>query len=250
MDDLTKAMNENVLSKEMLVRLLKWYPKYARISNPTRDKSLRLKEAIKYHADPKVEQSSDADTTVCKLDSIFYFAPRNMNKQLPLPETVFPHSLTASIGMRALEDRHFSDWFKAMPFDIWTAFIAEHPCMRNGDEKEDDVRIMAWSTLSKHFDSLETASAKRQFIALLPLTSPCLPFDSASDTTLSAPNARTAVPNELYLPDTDLSAFSGVGTFYKVSKRLTKEGVSDQFLLALGVVSRGTTFSHALVFIS
>jgi hypothetical protein len=240
-EDLTKAMKENILSKEMLIRLLKWYPKYARLSNPRRDLSLRLKAAIKYHTDDLNVESSDDDTDleVHQLDSIFYFAPRNMHKELPLPETVFPHSLAESIGMRVLEDRHFSDWFGPLPFDIWTSYIAEHACMRNGHKKDDEMRILTWVALSKHFDSLETATAKRRFVELLPLSFPCLPFDStASDINVSASSsAMTAVPNELYLPDTDLTAFAGIGTFNRVSKKLKEKGVSDRFLLALGVVS-------------
>ena len=241
-EDLTKAMKENVLSEKMLIRLLKWYPKFARLSNPSRDLSLRLKAAIKYHTDDlNVEPSDDATALdVHLLDSIFYFAPRNMHKELPLPETVFPHSLAESIGMRVLEDRHFSDWFGPLPFDIWTSYIAEHACMRNGHMKDDEMRVLAWVALSKHFDSLETATAKRRFVVLLPLSSSCLPFDStaSSDKNVTASsNAMTAVPNELYLPDTDLTAFAGIGTFNRVSKKLKEKGVSDRFLLALGVVS-------------
>ena len=237
-DDLIKAMKENILSEEMLVRLLKWYPKYARLNNPRRDKSLRLKEVIRYHKEnySKGGQSSDAEAEVHQLDSIFYFAPQRMSKKLPLPETVFPQSLVGSIGLRTLEDRHFTDWFQPLPFDIWTGFISEHTCMRNGNEKDDAMRILVLVTLSKHFDSLESATAKRRFVELLPLTSPCLPFDiTTSDVNLPASNTKTAVPNELYLPDTDLSAFSGLQTFSKASKRLKKEGVSDAFLLAMGV---------------
>lgn len=235
MDDLIKTMKENILSEDLLVRLLKWYPKYARLNNPRRDKSLRLKEVIRYRRekDSKGEESNDAE--VHQLDSVFYFAPHRMNKKLPLPESVFPQSLIASIGLRTLEDRHFNDWFQPLPFDIWTAFISEHPCMKNGHEKDDAMRILVLVTLSKHFDSLETASAKRRFVELLPLNSPCIPFDNPSAST------KTAVPNELYLPDTDLSAFSGLQTFYKASKRLKKEGVSDAFLLAMGVVSARLT---------
>lgn len=237
MDDLIKAMKENVLSEEMLIRLLKWYPKYARLSNPIRrDKSLQLKEAIRYRkeCDSNGGQSNDAE--VHQLDSLFYFAPVRMNKKLPLPETVFPQSLAGSIGLRTLEDKHFSDWFQPLPFDIWTGFISEHPCMKNGHEKDDSMRILVLTTLSKHFDSLESTTAKRRFVELLPLASPCLPFDTTTgEDNLST--FKTAPPNELYLPDTDLSAFSGLQTFHKASKRLKKEGVSDAFLLAMGVVS-------------
>jgi hypothetical protein len=236
-DDLIKAMKENIISEDMLIRLLKWYPKYARLSNPRRDKSLRLKEAIRYYKDSKSKHSNDAEVEVHQLDSIFYFAPHHMNKQLPLPDTVFPQSLVGSVGLRTLEDRHFNDWFEPLPFDIWAAFIKEHKGMRSGNEKDDDMRVLTLVTLSKHFDSLETATAKRRFVELLPLTSPCLPFDTTSSDDKLAASARTAIPNELYLPDADLSAFSGVGTFYKVSKQLKREGVSDQFLLAMGVVS-------------
>ena len=238
MDDLIKAMKENIISEEMLIRLLKWYPKFARLStNPIRrDKSLQLKEAIRYRKETGSNGGQSNDAEVHQLDSLFYFAPHRMDKKLPLPETVFPQSLVESIGLRTLEDRHFNDWFQPLPFDIWTGFISEHPCMKNGDEKDDAMRILVLATLSKHFDSLESATAKRRFVELLPLASPCLPYDTTTgEDNLST--SKTAVPNELYLPDADLSAFSGLQTFHKASKRLKKEGVSDAFLLAMGVVS-------------
>ena len=246
MDDLIKAMRDSVLSEEILVRFLKWFPKYARLNNPRRDKSLQLKEAIRYHDDKCSDSSESGESMVRQLDSVFYFAPARMNKKLPLPETAFPERLVTSIGVRTLEDSHFRDWFQPLPFDIWAGFISEHPCMKNGHKKYDDIRFLTLVTLSKHFDSLTSATVKRRFVELLPLTSPFLPYDTASDP--GAQSTKTAVPTELYLPDTDLSAFSGLQTFYKASKQLKRGGVSDEFLLAMGVVSfRNVTYSSYLL---
>ena len=101
-----------------------------------------------------------------------------------------------------------------------------------------DVNVKVLVVLSKYFDSLDSAMAKRRFVDLLPTNSPCVPFDGDDGkVSNSSDGQKTGVPKELYLPSSDLSAFAGVGVFHKVSRQLTKAGVSDAFLLALGVVS-------------
>ena len=103
----------------------------------------------------------------------------------------------------------------------------------------EDMNLLVLVALSKHLDSLEGPSAERRFVELLPVNSPCIPFESDGS---SAVKHQTAIPKELYLATSDLSAFAGVGVFHKVSKRLTKAGVSDAFLVAMGVVSNASPF--------
>ena len=109
-----------------------------------------------------------------------------------------------------------------------TSFISQHPCLIEG--KPEDMNILVLTALCKHYDSLDGSGARRRFVELLPTNSPCIPFDSDD-----SKKWQTAVPKDLYLPSSDLSAFAGVGVFNKVSTRLSK--CSDAFLLALGVVS-------------
>jgi hypothetical protein len=59
----------------------------------------------------------------------------------------------------------------------------------------------------------------------------CIPFDSDEPTQFAAER-----PSELYLYSAELQAFAGIGgSFHKVSESLKNAGVSEDFLLALGV---------------
>jgi hypothetical protein len=58
----------------------------------------------------------------------------------------------------------------------------------------------------------------------------CLPFDSTEPLPYAAD-----LPSNLYLNSAELNAFSNIGNFHKVSKSLQHMGVSDDFLLSLGV---------------
>lgn len=242
-DDLVASLRNQVLDEKMLIRLLKWWPKLCRVDRSMERRGLRLKEAIRFESslDPDCtakEASSETDevqlANVHRMDSILYFTPQKLF-DLPLPETTFPPSIQEAIGLRILQNSVYDDWFSPLPFDIWTAFVSQHDALIKGRPEDADTNVLILTTLSKHYDSLEGVGTKRRFVELLPTHSPCIPFDSDEDGQSAPPKHQTAIPKELYLSTSDLSAFAGVGVFHKVSKRLSK--VSDEFLLALGVVS-------------
>ena len=235
-DDLIFSLKNQVLEEKMLIRLLKWFPKACRRIPSLERHGLRVKEAVQFeltseeHSKGNKADSADDDVQLAqvhRLDSILYFTPKSL-LDLPLPETSFPTLLESQIGLRILENSVYHHWFSSLPFDIWTSFISQHPCLIEG--KPEDMNILVLTALSKHFDSLDGSGARRRFVELLPTNSPCIPFDSDD-----SKKWQTAAPRELYLPSSDLSAFAGVGVFNKVSTRLSK--CSDAFLLALGVVS-------------
>lgn len=58
----------------------------------------------------------------------------------------------------------------------------------------------------------------------------CLPFDSTEPTPYSAD-----FPSNLYLDSAELNMFGNLGSFHKVSKSVHNVGVTDDFLLSLGV---------------
>ena len=240
LDDLVMSLKDKVLEEKQLVRLLKWWPKVCRVHKTMERSGLRLKEVVRFEwalnnnsgGNPStVNNSDDAQVTqVYRLESLLYFTPTKL-LGLPLPETALPPALQMEIGQRTLENNVYQDWFVPLPFDIWTSFISQHSCL--GDGKPKDVNVPVLEALSKHFDSLEGPQAKRRFVELLPTNNPFIPYDCGSNE--SAPSSYlTAVPKELYLPSSDLSAFAGVGVFRKVSDQLK---VSDSFLTAIGVVS-------------
>ena len=243
MNDLISSLKNQVLEEKMLIRLLKWYPKVCRIERSYERRGLSLKDAVRFKSnteDPesssnKTATSSSTEADELKLAQILYYTPKKL-VDLPFPETCFYPGLQKEIGLRILENSVYRNWFESLPFDIWTSFISQHCCLSEG--RPGEVNILVLTTLSKHYDSLEGSMAKRRFIELLPTNSPCIPYDS--DVTPDGKpesNLQTASPKELYLASSDLTAFKGVGVFHKVAQRVSKSGVSDAFLLAMGVVS-------------
>ena len=218
-------------------RLLKWYPKAARVDRALERYGLRIKEAIKYEVVSAVKTESpakDADPIeVRRLDDILYFASNELGG-LPLPEAVFDTALQERVGRRTLENRVYEDWFSTLPFDIWASFISQHPSMQTGRPQETNLKVLV--ACSKHYASIESSSAKRRFVELLPVDAPCVPYEGGFGR-----------PSDMYLASSDLSAFEGCGEFYKVSEQLVKAGVSETFLQALGVrktISIDVLFNH------
>ena len=238
MDDLVMTLKNQVLDEKQLIRILKWWPKVCRVHRSMERAGLRLKEVVQFEFVPKdpvgvgpiIDRSDVPVTQVHRLESILYYTPSKL-LDLPLPETTFPSALQKEIGLRTLENNVFHDWFVPLPFDIWTSFISQHSCLVEGKPK--DINLSVLEVLGNYFDSLEGPQAKRRFVELLPTNSPCIPYKCFDDESASS-TYLTAVPKELYLPSSDLSAFTGVGVFHKVSDQLK---VSDTFLTAIGVVN-------------
>jgi len=241
MENLVQSLSSQILDEKMIIRLLKWWPKICRVDRSVERYGIQLRDAIKFEittnnqasppssASKKTAMTDDGQlTNVCRMDSILYVTPKYLHN-LPLPETTFPPWLQNEIGLRTLENSVFRDWFTTLPFDIWTSFISYHPCLVKGTPEE--MNILVLSALGKHFDSLDNT---RRFVELLPLDKIVIPFDDNGSSSVVSKIKMTS-PKELYLPTSDLSAFEGVGVFNKVSNKLSKAGVSDSFLLALGV---------------
>ena len=230
-EDLIFSLKNQILDETMLIRLLKWLPKASRRLHIADRNTVRLKEVIRFESSSssieecKATSADVQEAVVHRLDTILYYTPNKSLQDLPLPETAFPLLLQNEIGLRTLENSVYQYWFSSLPFDIWTSYISQHPCLIEGKPGEMNIQVI--TALSKHFDSLEGAVARRRFIALLPTM--VIPFDSSD----SSKVWQTAPPAELYLASSDLSAFAGVGVFNHVSKRLSK--VSDAFLLETGV---------------
>ncbi len=238
MDDLVMTLKNQVLDEQQFIRLLKWWPKVCRVQRSMERGGLRLRDVVRFEFTPKdpagvgpTPDSNDVPVTqVHRLESILYFTPSKL-LDLPLPETTFPPALQKEIGLRTLENNVFRDWFAPLPFDIWTSFISQHSCLVEGKPK--DINLSVLEVLGNYFDSLEDLQAKRRFVEILPTNSPCIPYDCIDDESASS-TYLTAAPKELYLPRSDLNAFTGVGVFHKVSHQLK---LSDSFLTAMGVVN-------------
>ena len=108
--------------------------------------------------------------------------------------------------------------------------------MTQGLANDAEARNLALSMLSKeHKKQYRYGSVEgSQFEALirnLLSDKRCIPFEDPKSKTKTC----TDFPSELYLSSASLEAFSGISSFRKVSPELKDVGVSDDFLLALGV---------------
>lgn len=270
MNDLIETMQSKTLTEDECVRLLKWWPKICKIDHSVGRYGVSLKESICFES-KTASKKTDTDPKICSLDSILYYTPDKSISSLPLPDAAFAPELQKAVGLQALEDRSFSSWFSPLPFDIWAAFISSHEVLTQATFYDCKLRVQVLTALSKHFDSLGSAPARRSFINLLPTKTMYIPVET-HDKNLTSQCRR---PSEIYLSSSDLSAFEGLGKFDKgellllhlirsthcvppflicvylhcmtVSSLLQKEGVSDQFLLSLGVrktISMDFLFLH------
>ena len=219
-NDLILSLKDQVMEEDMLVRLLKWWPKFSRIDHGMERYGVRLKDVVRFQVQDDMDSTPSEKTApntngtelaqVTSLESILYYTDRTFSEELPLPDAAFSASLQKKIGLRTLEDKSYRDWFSVLPFEIWTSFIGQHSCLTKGLQGEDRIRLLVLSALSKHFHSLE-GSRRNQFVQLLPLNNAFIPADveeSNESTTLKVPAA-------LYLASSDLTAFAGCGDFYK-----------------------------------
>lgn len=211
MNDLIETMQSRTLNEKELIRLLKWWPKICKIDHQIGRYGVSLKESIcfsKKQAEP--DSSASQSSTVCSLDSILYYTSDKLIKELPLPDTAFPPELQKLVGLRNLEDKSFSSWFSPLPIDIWASFISCHPCLTEASYADHNTRLQVLVSLSKHYDSLGNANAKRSFVNLLPTKTLFLPVETGENDINPVMH-----PSEIYLSSSDLSAFKGLRKFEK-----------------------------------
>lgn len=206
MNDLIETMQGKTLSGDELIRLLRWWPKICKVDNRVGRYGVSLKESICF--EPK---STDAEQKTCLLDSILYYTSDKSIAALPLPDAAFTPELQTAVGLRNLEDRSFSQWFSPLPFDIWASFISTHPVLTEATFGDTKMKIQVLVALSKHYDSLSSASQKRSFANMLPTKTMSVPIE------IHDKNAtiQCMLPFEIYLASSDLSAFEGLGKFEK-----------------------------------
>jgi hypothetical protein len=123
-------------------------------------------------------------------------------------------------------------WFSAIPIEIWLEFISHHHCLSAGRPEDEKLRLKVLSIFSKEYESriLSEKAVFGGFCKRLLGDKKCVPFDSTEPTQFAAD-----FPANLYLYSAELKAFDGVGSFHKASKSLKVAGITEDFLLELGV---------------
>ncbi|GKY92960.1 hypothetical protein MPSEU_000264800 [Mayamaea pseudoterrestris] len=235
LDDLLHSLYSSTLEKDKLVFFLKWWSKYARADlRGAQNYGLVIKDAVKYF--PVDSSTTEAERSAIRLKDILFYVEKGsaLSKQgLPLPESAIDPALAKALGESVLTDSSMREWFSPLPIEVWASFVAELPLMSNEDPKDDQLRIDIMCVLCKEYSSRSVTEKITfgSFLASLFGNRKCLSFDDAS----SSERGSVAVPSDLYIFSAELEAFEAIGTFYKVSDKLKVAGISEDFLLAIGV---------------
>eukprot|EP00934_Nitzschia_sp_Nitz4_P008537 Nitzschia sp. Nitz4//scaffold52_size167869//121498//127378//NITZ4_002288-RA/size167869-snap-gene-0.214-mRNA-1//1//CDS//3329554071//8527//frame0 len=244
LSDVINALSSQVLLESQVVRLLKWWVKFTKIAEnrpESRRKGVELKEQIRFMLDDSNGQQADISAVYSMKNYLFYLdsdviRPSTITGgtgnelQLPMPESVLMRSIEDQVGHRALTDVAFENWFSPLPLDIWMEFISYHSAITAGEPENEKLRLHILSTLSQEFARQQYSDRFGSFCQSLLKDKRCIPFDSKEPTKYC-----TECPKNLYLYSAELQAFDGIGNFHKASQSLKHSGVSEDFLLALGV---------------
>ena len=233
-DDLLEFAAQNVFSEELALKLIQWWRPFHRISSTAvRRKGSSLKELLRFHP------AGDPETILAMKMWLFYVEKDSLllakhgDIPLPLPETVLPPVYQDKIGSVTLTDSSMIDWFEPIPMEIWSEFIAFHDCMTAAKPEDDALRLRVLQTLYKEF-SRRYSNERNVFGGFLQSVladKPCLPFECTTETSTKVAD----IPSDLYLYSAELKAFDGVGSFRRVSPSMKDAGITEDFLLALGV---------------
>ena len=239
LDDLLHSLSSNTLEVDKLVFFLKWWTKYARTDvRGAESYGLVVKDAIKFFRSSPLNQKGER--VYSRLRDIIFYVEKGSTLAapgLPLPESVVDPALARLIGSSVLTDHSLRNWFSPLPIEVWASFVAELPVMSNGDPKDEQLRITILSILSKEYSSRYSARSLAEkitfgsFLASLLGSKKCIQYDG----TTSSDGRGTAIPSDLYVFSAELGAFEALGTFHKVSEKLQAAGVTEDFLLAIGV---------------
>lgn len=235
-DDLMNFVSNTVLELRQLVQLIQWWTKFSKLDAPhlAATRGSRLKDAIRFRT-----KDSDGNDVIRRLGDWIFYVEKNssFSDGVPLPESVLSAELQDSIGYAVLTDEVLQDtWFSPLPMEIWVEFISHHKALNDGQPEDELLRVKILTILSQEFMRRSNTTGERGvfggFCQALLAEKRCIPFDSDQPTQYAAEK-----PSDLYLDSAELKAFDGVAgsTFHKVSSSLSSAGVTETFLLALGV---------------
>mmetsp|Transcript_24134 Transcript_24134/g.59049 ORF Transcript_24134/g.59049 Transcript_24134/m.59049 type:complete len:1833 (-) Transcript_24134:1433-6931(-) len=238
LNDLATALSESVLEEKQLIRLMNWWVRYTKIhTHISSYQGVDIKERIRFVLG---KSKGDEPMNVLELKHYLFYLDKEKIRtgsgysieDLPMPDSILPKTIRDSVTVRTLNDQSLRVWFSPLPVEIWIDFIAEHQGINSGQPEDEQLCLRVLSTLSQEY-SRRSVSEQRAFGSYCQSVlrqRRCIPFDSAIPTSFSAD-----FPSNLYLYSAELKAFDGVGNFHKVSQHLKQMGITDDFLVSLGV---------------
>lgn len=238
LDDLSNRLTQEILEEEELIRFLKWWVRFSKVHpHISTTRSLEIKERVQFFMQYRDEKET---VPVFKLKDFLFYLDKDKIRTgnglsidtLPMPDSIIPKIIQDSVSLRTLTDSSLRAWFEPLPIEIWIEFISHHPCMNSGQPEDEKLQLQVLSTLSQEYTKrpMHEQSIFGSFCQTVFKDRRCIPFDSNIPTAYSAD-----CPSNLYLYSAELEAFDGIGNFHKVSQTLKHTGITDEFLVALGV---------------
>jgi hypothetical protein len=236
--DLSLQLKNNILEEKQLIRLLTWWVRFTKIhTHISSIQGVEIKEYIRFI----LGKNDDANALpILELRNFLFYTDKDKIhtgsgytiEDLPMPESTLPKSIQDAVTTRLLTDQSLNVWFSPLPVEIWVDFIGQHPCMNSGQPEDEKLRLRVLSTLSLEYGrrSMSEQPIFGSFCHSVFKEKRCIPFDSSEPTSFSAD-----FPSNLYLHSAELKAFDGIGNFHKVSQHLREYGITDHFLVTLGV---------------
>lgn len=236
--DLSQKLSTDVLEIHQVIRFLKWWVRFTKSHNHiTSIQGADIKEKIRFVLGT-VGDNNNLPVLYLR-DYLFYLDKDKIRtgrgygiEDLPMPDSILPKKIRDEVTVRTLSDHSLNVWFSPLPVEIWVDFIAQHKCMTSGQPEDEKLRAHVLVTLSQEYTrrSISEEPIFGSFCQSVLREKRCIPFDSTEPTAYCAD-----FPSNLYLYSAELKAFDGIGQFHKVSQHLKQLGISDSFLLALGV---------------
>lgn len=234
LSDMISELQSRPLSECEFIRFVRWWVKFVYANREIPSGTLQLLyNSVSLLMDGTSNAGREGSKSTIYLKDMKYFCGRDFDTSLlPMPSSVMPPSIQDGISERVLRDDVLSDWFEPVPFMIWAAFIANHRSVTEGLSVDHDVRLHILARLSKEHIRLST-DKRVQYERWLHRTfgkKRCIPVEFAG-----SDEFVTEFPTDVYLSDAEISIFQGLGHFRKVARSLESSGVSEAFLMVLGV---------------
>lgn len=230
--DLVTHLRSNPLDQDDVVRILKWWTKYARADPSALAQGQALRESISL-ASRKTDAAQACEKITISLQRLeHYLCSSHFTSDLPMPDSVLPKGLLDNLPLKVLKDKTLLSWFAPLPVESWVDYIASHPCLTDGKAKDAEVRLRVLAVLSREHATL-SGKQRLDFGKLLRQRLSnirCIPVEGRSQSA-----DETDFPGDLYFPSAELEMFNDLGSFNTVSTALSISRVSEDFLVALGV---------------
>jgi Protein of unknown function (DUF3684) len=220
---LASDFQSRTLCEDELVAFLFWFAAYLRKVPQDVIHVPHLKNSITVTLNAAGNESG----SVCLQTYTHVALPNTLPRNVPLPASTLPTSITNRLPARLVRDTSFSAWFVPLTREAWTLFVVDNDCLvAPRSPSADALRLRVISGLAGAYSKqkgLDSGWMRKKLGS-----KPFLPVDGRVNV--------LGCPEELYLNSSDLQLFSASSNVAHIDKNvLDAPNVTKAFLIALGV---------------